>query len=141
MIEAAAWTTSGTVGLSTFYEETIPVRLLILARRESTCEESPSRGVHLATRASQCSRCQGVEGSVSGINRDIPFRINAHSTARLYTRAAVPKNMSSRSLAEYGAAIFFSAFHNTRYDSEKRSTGKFDSNMHRLGVKHSIACS
>jgi len=44
--------------------------------------------------------------------------VNVHSPVRLYTRVAVPKNMSSRSLAEYGAAIFFSPFHNTRYESE-----------------------
>ena len=60
--------------------------------------------------------------------------------ANRYTWRAVPENIDVRSDGEKPTVSFLNAFHNTRYDSDIRSTGKFDSNIARSGPKASMVC-
>ena len=55
----------------------------------------------------------------------------SRAQARRYTRVAVPANSASRSASEHSRATFLRPFQSTRYESDIRSTGKFDSNMQR----------
>ena len=48
------------------------------------------------------------------------------------------KDLKNKIASENEEVILLKAFHTTAYDKEKRSIGKFDSNMQRSGPKHSM---